>query len=212
MYFLTTPIAEAAPIQRTSLRCPACRLMGTFDPAGSRADIVCNQIGFGHRICPNAACKAYVLVIFEFTTAKVLESFPRQRLDFDAAGLPTEVLSSLSEAVDCHAAGCYRAALVMVRRTLEALCEDRGEIEGTLHTRLNQVKSKLMIASPLVDSLSDLKNLGNDATHIELKDFMAVGKDECELAIAITTEILKGVYQYEHLVKRLEAFKQAQQP
>lgn len=39
-------------------------------------------------------------------------------LDFDPDNLPPPVLSTLTEAVACHAAGAYRAAAMMVRRLL----------------------------------------------------------------------------------------------
>lgn len=42
---------------------------------------------------------------------------------------------------------------------------------------------------------------------MELKDFDTVGKTEAELALEIAKELLKGVYQYEDLVARLEALK-----
>jgi hypothetical protein len=55
--------------------------------------------------------------------------------------------------------------------------------------------------------LDNLRLLGNDAAHVELKDFDRIGQTEAELAIEIVKELLKGVYQYEDLIARLEALR-----
>jgi hypothetical protein len=52
--------------------------------------------------------------------------FPPERLDFDPAGIPKPVLDAIEEAVSCHASQCFKASAMMVRKTLEEMCEDRG--------------------------------------------------------------------------------------
>ena len=57
----------------------------------------------------------------------------------------------------------------------------------------------------LLDGLDELRLLGNDATHVEARLYDDVGQEEAELAIDVTKEVLKGVYQYGDLLKRLKA-------
>lgn len=95
----------------------------------------------------------------------------------------------------------------MVRRTLEELCAERNAQGRDLKARLSALSDKVAVASALVDGLDSLRVLGNDAAHVELKDFDEVGKTEAELALEITKELLKGVYQYDDLVGRLAALK-----
>jgi hypothetical protein len=52
-----------------------------------------------------------------------------------------------------------------------------------------------------------LKALGNDAAHIEAKDYDNIGRDEAEDGISLAKEILKSLYQLRGLVDRLRARK-----
>jgi hypothetical protein len=56
------------------------------------------------------------------------------------------------------------------------------------------------------------ERLGNDAAHIKSKDYDKVGKQEGEVALELTKEILKAVYQYDDLLGRLQALKKADEP
>ena len=55
--------------------------------------------------------------------------------------------------------------------------------------------------------MSELKALGNDATHIEAKAYDNIGREEAEDSIELAKEILKSIYQPQSLVKRLQARK-----
>ena len=64
----------------------------------------------------------------------------------------------------------------------------------------------------LLDAMHDMRLLGNDAGHLELKDFDRIGLDESTASVDIAKEILKGVYQYESLASRLTALKAKSPP
>jgi hypothetical protein len=110
----------------------------------------------------------------------------------------------LEEAIACHASQCFVASAIMVRRTLEEICHDRGAQGANLKDRITSLGSQIVISKELLDGLDDLRLLGNDAAHIESVVFVQVGKEEVELAIAVTKEVLKAVYQQASLVKRLK--------
>ena len=55
--------------------------------------------------------------------------------------------------------------------------------------------------------MQELRLLGNDAAHIEADTFEKIGKDELEISIEFTKEILKAVYQYESLLEKLRSLK-----
>jgi hypothetical protein len=59
----------------------------------------------------------------------------------------------------------------------------------------------------LLDGLDDLRLLGNDAAHIEAKTYEQIGKNEVEVSLEFTKEVLKAVYQYSDLLKRLRDLK-----
>jgi hypothetical protein len=165
------------------------------------------QIGVGHRRCPHPECHAYILVVYDVASGSVLRSFPPETIDFDATNLPAAVLTSLEEAVICHAHGCYRAAAIMIRRTLEDVCHDRGATGDSLKKRIESLGTQVVLPQPLLEGLDSLRLLGNDAAHIEAQTYQQVGKEEVELGLDVAKAILLAAYQYSDLVQRLQGLK-----
>jgi len=159
---------------------------------------------FGQRLCPDPECNTHVFFIKQ---EEDLVTYPAEHINFDPKGIPKPILRALEEATACHANGCYVAATIMVRKTLEALCHDRSLTKGPLKQRLAELRSRVVLSEELLDGLDDLRLLGNDAAHIESTVYNQVGKDETEVAIDITKEVLKTLYQHEYLVERLKKMK-----
>lgn len=57
------------------------------------------------------------------------------------------------------------AFAVLIRRSLEALCDDRGVDPGTLHMRLKSLAEKGEIPPVLVEVTNVLRTLGNSGAH-----------------------------------------------
>lgn len=189
-----------------SIRCPGCRQLGTFMLVPQAVDIaIQGGVVLGMRKCPNNACN--VNIFFVHQGSQLLASYPPETLDFDASGVPAAVSESLEEALTCHAHQCFVAAAIMVRKTLEALCRDRGATGSSLKERIGALGSKVVLPKELLDALDDLRLLGNDAAHIESQEYDQVGKQEVEVAISVTKEVLKAVYQYASLLSQLRALK-----
>jgi hypothetical protein len=97
----------------------------------------------------------------------------------------------------------------MVRKTLEVLCEDRKATGANLKERLKALSTTVVLPKELLEGLDDLRLLGNDAAHIESREYEKVGKEEVEVGIEFAKEVLKAVYQYSALLGRLRALKKA---
>jgi len=138
---------------------------------------------------------------------KIVESFPAETIDFDATNIPAAVQSAFEEAIKCHAQSCFVASAIMVRKTLEELCRDRGAAGGNLKERIKALGTKAVLPQELLDGLDALRLLGNDAAHIESQEYTKVGKEEVEVGIEFAKEVLKAVYQYSALLSRLRALK-----
>jgi hypothetical protein len=54
-------------------------------------------------------------------------------IDFDSKGIPKKITKALEEAILDHANKCYLSAAIMVRKTLEILCEEQG-VKGRFST------------------------------------------------------------------------------
>jgi hypothetical protein len=95
----------------------------------------------------------------------------------------------------------------MVRKTLEELCADRGATGDNLKARIKALGTKVVLPQDLLEGLDELRLLGNDAAHIESKEYDTVGREEVEIGIEVTKEVIKAVYQMSELVGRLRALK-----
>ncbi len=198
-----------------SLRCPACRQIGTFESVNSYDLRLMHPVGggaseqrlLGQRRCPNAQCKAHVFLAMKGGSGEIVVSYPPERIDFDATNIPQPVLAALEEAITCHASSCFIAAAIMVRKALEELCRDRGATGANLKDRVRSLSTRVLLTQELMDGLDDLRLLGNDAAHIEAQVFDQVGKEEVEVGIEVTKEVLKAVYQYSALIDKLRGLK-----
>lgn len=209
MYVRVTEAKETEYIAVVT-KCPICGNGGTFYPLTPKDLYLYNQGSadewtVGHRLCPNPECKAYLF--FCQPEHDQLVTFPALRIDFKTGNIPERIRSCLEEAITCHAEGCYVASAIMVRRTLEELCEDKGSKGDSLKKRIEGLRSLVVLPKELFDALDELRLLGNDAAHIESKEYDQIGKDEVEVAIELTKEILKSVYQMDTLVKKLRNLK-----
>lgn len=192
---------------RIAARCPYCGNSGTFEPVGIQD--VGKQSGtrkFGHRRCPNPKCHAHIFCVLN-DHDELMGMVPTQRIDFDTKNIPDSIIATLTEAITCHADSCYKASAMMVRRTLEELCELHAAKGKDLKAKIVALREKVTLPKPLLEGLDDLRLLGNDAAHIEAKVFENIGAEEVALAIDVTKEILKAIYQYDTLISRFAAFK-----
>lgn len=76
-----------------------------------------------------------------------------------------------------------------------------------LKERLRNLGTKIVLPQELLDGLDDLRLLGNDAAHIESQEFNLVGREEVEVGIEFTKEVLKAVFQYSDLLAKLRGLK-----
>lgn len=195
---------------RLKMRCPVCLREGTLDQRGSDRWVEPTPGGgtvSGERTCPNPECRALLFVVYSQSTEEILASYPQERIDFDASQLPENVQVSLEEAIDSHSHECYAAAAVMVRRTLEAVCQDQGASGDNLYDRIENLGKSIVLPKGMIKALHNLRLLGNDAAHIEARVFAEVGRREVEVAIEVTKTILQATYQMDAILNELEGLK-----
>ena len=191
-------LLDRIKIQNTNVatRCPHCGHFGTFLQV-SQGDIAKmngnNQIThfLGIRKCPNEKCQGHLFFISD-ANRNILLTSPSETIPFDKENIPNGVLKAFEEAIKCHSNNCFTASAIMIRKTLEEICQDRGAKGKNLNLRLNDLGNKILIPKELLDGMNDLRLLGNDAAHIEAKTFNEVGKDEIEISLEFTQEILKA--------------------
>jgi hypothetical protein len=199
-----------------NLRCPACRQRGSFEALPQipdvRQDLAKDGIVSGQRRCPNSDCQALVFFVFDMEAKKLLVSYPAERIDFDASSIPPKIVGALEEAITCHANGCFFAGAVMVRKTLEELCHERNVQGQNLKEKIPKLLKLGMLPDALAKGVDNLRLLGNDGVHVELKDFDDIGSAEVQAGISFTKKVLEQLYQLDDLVAQLEALKKTSAP
>jgi len=190
-----------------NIRCPSCGQLGTFEPLANNSSDFVFENGFriGERRCPNVTCRAVLILVWQHN--QIARSYPALRIDFDKANIPPPIVSALEEAITCHANECFIASAIMVRKTLEELCAERGAQGKDLKERIRNLGTKIVLPKDLLDGLDDLRLLGNEAAHIESHEYDQVGKEEVEVGVEFTKEVLKATYQYSALLNRLRGLK-----
>lgn len=188
-------------------RCPHCGREAVLAPLATHDIIIGNGYVCGQRSCPNQECRGHLFVIIQ--NGQLVEAYPPVRLDFDPQNLPEKILRTFEEAISCHSSGLYIAAAIMVRRTLEEVCADRAAQGKNLKERIADLRSKIVIPTELFEAMDELRLLGNDAAHIEATEYDNVSELEINVAIQLTKEILKSLYQYSTLLSSLRSLKRS---
>ena len=93
------------------------------------------------------------------------------------------------------------AYAVMLRRSLEALCDDRGVKKGSLHVRLLELAKRGEIPPILAEMTSVLRSLGNAGAHY----------DQQKITVPITwamDEFFRAILEYVYVApSKLDAFR-----
>lgn len=192
--------------QSLTMICPHCGNGGTFKQLAHDVYEQHFQLFYGQRLCPNVACNGQIFVILN-GQSKIVRTYPGLKIPFNATNIPQRIKLTFDEALVCHSNGCNVASAIMIRKTLEEICEDKKTKGDNLFKRIESLKSIITLPKELMDGMHELRLLGNDAAHIETKTFDEIGNDELEISIEFTKEILKAVYQYENLLERLRSLK-----
>lgn len=138
--------------------------------------------------------------------------FPINKIPFDTTNIPARIVECFDEALICRANSCYTASGIMIRKTLEIICEELGLHGSNLAARVAGIKDKVTMPPELLAGLDDIRLLGNDAAHVESKTFSTISAEELDISIEIVKEVLKGVYQYQSLLDRIRALKKPPTP
>jgi len=202
----STPKKEWA--SRNALVCPFCRQHVSLDTLDDVQDVYATgkHLLLGHRRCPNPACEGHIFVVTN-QFGYVVKSYPPSAVAFDRDSIPEAVLAAFDEAVVCHANECYVASAIMIRKTLEEICADRGAEGKDLKARIDALKDVVILPPDFLTGMHDLRALGNDGAHVELKTFPRVSRKETLTAIQVTKVLLAGVYQFASMMTMMNTLK-----
>lgn len=193
---------DGGPIQTI---CPYCGQRGTFE-AISRDRFIQNQYICGQRLCPDQDCRGHLFVVLD-KSGNLLFHYPFRGISLKKENIPESIIKTFDEAVTCHAQNCFVASAIMIRRTLEEICEERGAVGKNLKTRIHDLKTKILLPQELFDAMDELRLLDNDAVLVEANTFAQISSQELDVAVEFTIELLKALYQYSSLLSKMRGLK-----
>ena len=115
--------------------------------------------------------------------------------------IPAGVRGVLEEARTCFGAKAFSAAVVMVRRTLEGLCQDLGVQGQNLHQALRTLADRRLLDDRLIEWAQSLKAIGNVGAHYSAE---TISRLDAQDALELAEAILDYVYVF---TAKYEAFK-----
>ncbi len=189
-----------------AIRCPHCGHFGTFVDFSQDLHETSQNFIVGQRRCPNEDCRGHIFFIAKLN-GPILRTYPSDTIPFDKTGVPDKVLDAFTEAITCHSNNCFIASAIMIRKTLEEICNHESINGKNLKEKLKELGGKIMIPKELIEGMDELRLLGNDAAHVDATAFEEIGKNEIEISLEFTKEILKATYQYGDLLSKLRSLK-----
>lgn len=191
------------------INCPHCGHFGVFEGIGG-IDIYDESLAlsFGQRKCPNPDCNGHIFIVLTMH-GKTVRTYPAELISFNRERIPERIVKAFDEAIQCHGNRLFIAAAIMIRKTLEEVCQEKGASGKNLKDKVANLGTKIIIPKELLEGIDDLRLLGNDAAHVEAKVFEEIGDEEIRISIEFTADILKAIYQYENLLNRLRQLKKS---
>jgi hypothetical protein len=149
-----------------------------------------------------AKCTGGIVVWYRKDMQAVIDYYPRVKRVFASSVTPQNLRESLEEAATCHANGCHRAAAIMLRRSLELLCNLQGANGHTLHAKLANLRDVGKLPDNIWGVMDQLRIVGNDAAHWQERDFQ-VDRETVEAAFDATMLLMAVFYEATAILERL---------
>ena len=81
----------------------------------------------------------------------------------------------------------------MSRRTLEAIAVDKGEDQGNLAVRLDNLASRGILQPTLADWAKEVRLIGNQGAHFDPMQMVTI--DDAKQLLSFVRELLKYLYE-----------------
>jgi Domain of unknown function (DUF4145) len=167
-----------------NLQCLLCLATNTLPPsygASYRGPWRCYRCEALHRV--------------EVTMSYVNKLEALDEMHVVSGNFPTTVSDSLREMVASYNAGAYRASAVMLRRSLEAACIEKGATGNNLANKIIDLGTRLGVLDAVEKAQATATRLfGNYGAHVGDDGLDDVTKKDAKRAIELGLELLKKLY------------------
>jgi hypothetical protein len=124
-------------------------------------------------------------------------------------GLPEQVAQAYEEARNCIGAQAFTAAELICRKILMHVAVDKGAVEGkSFVAYLDHLAQEGYVTPPMKGWVDLIRKHGNLAAH----ELPAPDQRRAESTVMFTAELLRLVYEMEHMAKRYAPEPDQDQP
>lgn len=153
-----------------SFYCPSCKQASALtdraqyvkalkDNRGSRANVI-------YTVAECNSCDFHFLVARRDVTGEIITIWPKSLPGKVDDLIPEPIKSDFEEALICEAAGSYRGAAALARRTLQVICIDKGAPENKkLHQQIDWLFDNNIVTNEIKEWAHEVRYVGNDAAH-----------------------------------------------
>ena len=145
--------------------------------------------------CTN--CDQFILLTRDEPDAHLIppytQQYPPHRRNPTLYNAPEEVVRSYIEAVRCEESYAWMAAVVMVRRALEAVCKTFDPQITKVYNGLRKLNEDGIISDELYKWADVLRDIGNVGAHVDENE---VTKQDAEDSLDFLEAILETLYYH----------------
>ena len=160
-----------------SFYCPNCKSYSSLTNRASHdKDVKGVALRYNISECNN--CDFHFLVLKHRTTGKILQIWPKTLPGKVNDLIPEPIKSDYEEALVCEAAGSYRGAATLARRTLQVVCLEKGApkekqqkknpekmMKVDLSEQIDWLYKNNIITDEIKNWAHEVRYVGNDAAH-----------------------------------------------
>lgn len=200
-------------VEYVYLRCPHCGAYAKFSP---KHTIIVDQgeqeygdVKDFHTLAVCENCNDVVYVKFyevDFDPDWWFDyeyHHPQYMFEFTVLTVPESIVESFSEAHKCLQAGAYLASVVMCRRTIEALLNDKGiKNYSTLAKGIEKLSGYGVLHESMINVADVIRLIGNTGAHFTNKRIKK--KEQAQEAYELTKGLIETIYFLPDKVKAIK--------
>lgn len=145
--------------------------------------------------CPRRRCNL-AFIEYDRLNNRVHRVYPypdTQASDFHAS-VPATIREDFAEAHRCYFGGSNKGVVVLCRRVLQLVSEDKGAEGSRLIDQIDDLLSKGLVTSSLHAAAHEVRYLGNFGAHPRDDGLDDIDDTDCKNALALVGQFLTDLY------------------
>ena len=193
-------------------RCPFCRTANSGAQPSGTVFGVANGLGWTFANCLNPACKKLLVIsMSEQLGNHVLYPVVEFTLD-GAADIPEEIRNDFQEAGKCLLSGCYKASMVMSRRTLQRVLKEQDCTQRNLIDQINHAINENILRPSFHGAANEIREYGNLSAHPNDEQLGNCNAESAGHLLDFVQLLIHEFYEVPSKVGRLQSNRESARP